>query len=173
MALRTVQRWVRRAAGQRLDRVDWSDRPCGLATAVNRTERQLEDLVLSIRQQLRDTSDLGEFGAQAIHRALLDQGIADPPSPRTIGRILERRGALDYRHRVRRPPPPRGWYLPDVAGGRAELDSFDVVEGLVIRGGIQVEGSDGFLYKRRNRVTLCRCGESEIMPFCDSSHALE
>ncbi|HUL39633.1 MAG TPA: CDGSH iron-sulfur domain-containing protein, partial [Methanomassiliicoccales archaeon] len=44
---------------------------------------------------------------------------------------------------------------------------------LWVRGGIQVEGSDGFLYKRRNRVTLCRCGESEIMPFCDSSHALE
>jgi hypothetical protein len=143
VALRTVQRWVRRAAGQRLDRVDWSDRPCGLPTAVNRTERQLEDLVLSIRQQLRDTSDLGEFGAQAIHRALLAQGIADPPSPRTIGRILERGGALDYRHRVRRPPPPRGWYLPDVASGRAELDSFDVVEGLVIRGGIQVEVLNG------------------------------
>jgi hypothetical protein len=46
--------------------VDWSDRPCGLPTPVNRTERPLEDLVLTIRQQLRDTSDLGEFGAAAI-----------------------------------------------------------------------------------------------------------
>jgi CDGSH-type Zn-finger protein len=42
---------------------------------------------------------------------------------------------------------------------------------LWVRGGIQVEGADGFLYKRRNRVTLCRCGKSDIMPFCDSSHA--
>jgi hypothetical protein len=138
-----VQRWVRRAAGQRLDRVDWTDRPCGLPTPVNRTERQLEDLVLSLRQQLRDTSDLGEFGAQAIHRELLARGIADPPSVRTIGRILERRGALDAHHRSRRRPPPRGWYLPDVASGQAELDSFDVVEGLVIEGGLQVEVLNG------------------------------
>jgi hypothetical protein len=138
-----VQRWVQRAAGQRLDRVDWSERPCGLPTPVNRTQRPLEDLVLSLRQQLRDTSDLGEFGAQAIYRELLARGVAEPPSVRTIGRILERRGALDARHRVRRPPPPPGWYLPDVARGQAELDSFDVVEGLVIAGGLQVEVLNG------------------------------
>src|SRR6516162_8912078 len=91
VALRTVQRWVARAADQRLDRVNWSDRPCGLPTPVNRTQRPLEDLVLTIRQQLRDTSDLGEFGAAAIHRELLARGIAEPPSIRTIGLILQRR----------------------------------------------------------------------------------
>jgi len=139
VALRTVQRWVARAGEQRLDRVDWSDRPCGLPTPVNRTARHLEDLVLTIRQQLRDTSDLGEFGAAAIHRELLARGIADLPSIRTIGLILQRRGALDYHHRLRRPPPPPGWYLPDVADERAELDSIDIVEGLALRGGIQVE----------------------------------
>src|SRR5262245_57835205 len=143
VALATVQRWVARAGHQRLDRVDWADRPCGLPTPVNRTERHLEDLVLTIRQQLHDTSDLGEFGAAAIHRELLARGIADPPSVRTIGLILQRRGALDARRRLRRPPPPPGWYLPDVADGRAELDSFDGVEGLVIRGGIPVEVLNG------------------------------
>jgi transposase-like protein len=143
VALSTVQRWVTRAAGQRLDRVDWADRPCGLPTPVNRTERPMEDLVLTIRQQLRDTSDLGEFGAAAIHRELLARGIADPPSIRTIGLILQRRGALDYRRRLRRAPPPLGWYLPAVAGGGAELDSFDVVEGLTIQGAGQVEVLNG------------------------------
>ena len=68
VALATVQRWVERAQGQRLDRVDWTARPCGLPTPVNRTERQREDLVLTIRQELRTISDLGEFGAAAIHR---------------------------------------------------------------------------------------------------------
>ena len=43
---------------------------------------------------------------------------------------------------------------------------------LWVRGGIQVEGADGFLYKIRNRVTLCRCGKSNNMPFCDASHAV-
>ena len=143
VSLPTVQRWVTRAGDQRLDRVDWSDRPCGLPTPVNRTERSLEDLVLTIRQQLRQTSDLGEFGAAAIHRELVARDITDPPSIRTIGSILQRRGALDYHRRVRRPPPPTGWYLPAVADGRAELDSFDIVEGLVIQGGTSVEVLNG------------------------------
>jgi len=143
VALCTVQRWVARAGDQRLDRVDWTDRPCGLPTPVNRTERPLEDLVLTIRQQLRQTSDLGEFGAVAIHREWLARGLANPPSVRTIGLILQRRGALDARRRTRRPPPPRGWYLPEVADERVELDSFDIVEGLVIQGGIQVEVFNG------------------------------
>jgi len=143
VALCTVQRWVARAGDQRLDRVDWTDRPCGLPTPVNRTERPLEDLVLTIRQQLRQTSDLGEFGAVAIHREWLASGLANAPSVRTIGLILQRRGALDARRRTRRPPPPRGWYLPEVADERVELDSFDIVEGLVIQGGIQVEVFNG------------------------------
>jgi transposase-like protein len=143
VALSTVQRWVARAGQQRLDRVAWQDRPCGLPTPVNRIDRAMEDLVLTIRQQLRDTSDLGECGDAAIHRELLARGIADPPSLRTIDLILQRRGALDRRHRIRRPPPPAGWYLPAVADGRLELDSFDIVEGLVIEGGIHVEVLNG------------------------------
>ena len=143
VALATVQRWLERAKGQRLDRVDWTDHPCGLPTPVNRTEREREDFVLTLRQELRDTSDLGEFGAAAIHREWLARGLPDPPSLRTIGLILERRGALDRRRRIRRPPPRPGWYLPWVVEGCAELDSFDLVEGLVIRGGIQVEVLNG------------------------------
>jgi putative transposase len=142
-ALATVQRWVAPAKGQRLDRVDWTDRTCGLPAPVNRTERQREDLVLTIRQELRATRDLGAFGAAAIHREWLARGLPDPPSIRTIGLILGRRGALDRRRRTRRPPPPPGWYLPAVADGRAELDSIDIVEGLVIRGGIPVEVLNG------------------------------
>ncbi len=41
---------------------------------------------------------------------------------------------------------------------------------LWVKGGIKIEGSDGEEYETRNRVTLCRCGQSSNMPFCDSSH---
>ncbi len=92
VAVATVRRWVARAGHQRLDRVDWGNRPCGLPTPVNRTPREMEDLVLTIRQQLRDTSDLGEYGAAAILRELLARGVPNPPSLRTIGLILQRRG---------------------------------------------------------------------------------
>ena len=142
VSLATVQYWVRRAHGQRLDRVDWSDRPHA-PRAPHRTGVAIEDLVLTLRRELAETSDLGAYGADAIQQALRDRGSDAIPSIRTIGRILERRGALDGRKRVRRPPPPRGWYLPEVAEGRAELDSFDVVEGLVIKDGPQVEVLNG------------------------------
>jgi hypothetical protein len=103
----------------------------------------MEDLILAVREELKQTSALGDFGAAAIHREMVEGGHAPVPCVRTIGYVLERRGALDGRRKFLRPAPPRGWYLPDVARGEAELDSFDVVEGLVIRGGTHVEVLNG------------------------------
>jgi putative transposase len=137
----TVAQWVERAKGQRLDRVDWSDRSRA-PHKTRRTATPLEDQVLKARADLAH-GDLGAIGAAAIREALLGQGVAPVPSLRTINRILARRGALDGRRRTRRPPPPKGWYLPDVAEGLAELDSFDIVEGLVIQGGPHVEVLNG------------------------------
>ena len=45
VSLQTVQRWVQRASGRRLDRVDWSDRP-HVAHTIHRTDAAVEDLVL-------------------------------------------------------------------------------------------------------------------------------
>jgi hypothetical protein len=142
VSLPTVQRWVRRAERFELDEVDWSDRPC-IPHHTRRTDSVREDLVLSLRNQLRTQSDLGEFGAAVIRSEWLRQKLANPPSVRTIGRILERRGALDGQKRVRRPAPPMGWYLPEVASACCELDSFDIVEGLVIEGGTEVRVLNG------------------------------
>jgi CDGSH-type Zn-finger protein len=41
---------------------------------------------------------------------------------------------------------------------------------LWVRGYIPVEGADGQQYEARNRVTLCRCGNSSNKPFCDGNH---
>lgn len=142
VSLATVQRWVKRAQDQRLNRVDWEDRP-PIPKKIFGTPKVVEDRILDTREHLKKFSDLGEYGADAIHRKLIEQNAANIPSVRTIGRILVRRGALDGKKRIRRPAPPPGWYLPDVAKGRAELDSFDVVEDLVIRGGIHVDVLNG------------------------------
>ena len=134
VALCTVQRWVERAKGRRLDRVDWD----GLPSVPKRTRRSdpaSERRVLAVRRWLKDHSALGEYGAVAIRREMEARKIKSCPSIPTISRILQRRGALDGRKRVRRPPPPRGWYLPDVADRKVELDSFDTIEGLAIREG--------------------------------------
>ena len=139
VTLSHVQYWVARALGRRLDRVDWSDRSPGPRPSANRTATPLEDAILKARKTLCESA-LGEWGAQAIH-AHLTAGPMDlaVPSVRTIGRVLRRRGLLDVKVRSRRPPPPRGWYLPPLALCQAELDSFDIVEGLFIAGGIEVE----------------------------------
>ncbi|MGH2628990.1 MAG: CDGSH iron-sulfur domain-containing protein [Actinomycetota bacterium] len=39
-----------------------------------------------------------------------------------------------------------------------------------VRGRIRVRAADGDTYEVRNRVTLCRCGQSETKPLCDGSH---
>jgi hypothetical protein len=128
----TVQRWLTRPP-----EVDGSlpDRVSGRAS--NRVTPDVERRILDSRSRLT-TSALGETGSEAIHRDLTERG-ETPPSVSTIGRVLVRSGALDGKKRTRRPPPPQGWYLPDVAAHLAELDQFDAVVGLVIRGGVDVE----------------------------------
>lgn len=39
-----------------------------------------------------------------------------------------------------------------------------------LKGGVSLESADGTKYETRNRVTLCRCGQSANKPFCDGSH---
>ena len=140
VGLATVQLWLARAAERPLDKVDWADRS-SLPLHRTRTRGELEDLVLDVRRWLREESTLGEYGPAAIHREL--EARTDLPGPlpalRTIARILDRRGVLDARQRVRRPAPPAGWYLPDVRERAAELDSFDVISGLQLKGGVDFD----------------------------------
>lgn len=143
VTLRTVQKWVAHAGDHRLDRVDFANRPPGRREPINKTSKDCEDMILTVRRELKEQSALGEFGADAIHWELTRRRRRNIPSVRTIGRILDRRGALDGRKRTRRPAPPPGWYLPKLARRRAELDSFDIVEGLVIQGGYGVEVLNG------------------------------
>jgi hypothetical protein len=139
----TVRRWAARASGRRLDRLDLSDRPAGCRRAANRTSRRLERTILAIRRRLDRDSPLGDCGARAIADELGRLRTASIPCIRTLGRILARNGLLDGRRRVRRPPPPKGWYLPPVAAGQAEIDSFDTITDLVIQGGQDVTVLNG------------------------------
>ncbi len=39
-----------------------------------------------------------------------------------------------------------------------------------VKGGIRIESADNRTYEIRNRVALCRCGNSKNKPFCDGTH---
>jgi hypothetical protein len=141
VSLLTVQRWLTRAANEDIETVDWSDRSSAPHRQARQIPTEVEDLIVESRRRLRDESVLGEYGAAAVwrdlaERAALGQGI---PSVRTIGRTFARRGTLDAGRRVRRPAPPPGWYLPGLASGSVELDSFDTIEGLRLKGGQDIE----------------------------------
>ena len=41
-----------------------------------------------------------------------------------------------------------------------------------VKGGLPVESAEGAEYEPRNRVTLCRCGQSKNKPLCDGTHLL-
>jgi len=133
-----VSKWVRRAQGRRLDRVDWSDRPRGNVHPPNQTPRSIVQRILQLRAWLKHHCPLGEYGAAAIRARLQAEHLRPLPATRTIGRLLVRHD-LVQRQRVRRPAPPPGWYLPALADGQAELDAVDIVEGLVIRRGSEVQ----------------------------------
>jgi hypothetical protein len=129
----TVSFWVKRARGDRLNRVDFSGRKPGRAW--NRLASHVEQRIVTMRQALREESILGEYGAQAIQDALRTPMGSDVPALATINRVLSRKGLQDAARRTRRPAPPKGWYLPTVATGEAELDSFDFIEELKIASG--------------------------------------
>src|SRR5262245_13986030 len=88
VSLATVQRWVERAEGQRLDRADFRGAPRGGRRPSNSTGPALEDRILQVRRYLKEQSDLGEHGAAAIRDELLRLGVPGVPSARTIGRVL-------------------------------------------------------------------------------------
>jgi transposase-like protein len=92
VSLSTVQWWLRRAGRRLLDQVDWSDHP-PIAHRIRRTPSKVEDLVLVLRRELKETSALGEYGARAIHRELTARGHQGVPALRSIGGA-SRHGAL-------------------------------------------------------------------------------
>ncbi len=96
VSVATVQLSVQRVNHQRLNRVDWTDRP-PVPRTIRRTDAALEDLVLTLRRARQGTHALGEFGAIAIRRALLQRALLAVPSLLTPGRSLVRRRALDAR----------------------------------------------------------------------------
>jgi CDGSH-type Zn-finger protein len=54
--------------------------------------------------------------------------------------------------------------------GLIEDPSEDCSGALWVQGGVEIVGADGEPYEVRNRVTLCRCGQSKNKPFCDGAH---
>ena len=84
-------------------------------------------------------------------------------------------------HEANRCPGARlsAWKNPDTPEEPHFEPSLGLIEdptircssALWVRGGIPVRKENGFTYEIRNRVALCRCGQSSNKPYCDGTHA--
>ena len=41
----------------------------------------------------------------------------------------------------------------------------------IVKGDVELKGSDGRTYPAEKRMALCRCGASSEKPFCDGTHS--
>ena len=90
-------------------------------------------------------------------RALVCQQVGNCPSGRLA--LYDKK-----KHQVFEPP-----FKPSI--GLIEDPAIAVAGPIWVKGGIRIESADGISYEIRNRVTLCRCGQSANKPFCDGVHA--
>ena len=89
VALRTVQRWWERAGKKELEVVAWEDRRRTPHRVANKTDGEVERRICALRQELKDHSALGFWGAQAIAEQLRLDGTSAVPSLRTINRMSQ------------------------------------------------------------------------------------
>jgi CDGSH-type Zn-finger protein len=64
-----------------------------------------------------------------------------------------------------RVPRPVGWDVP----GSRPLIAIKPDGPLRVRG-VELSADDGTAFEPADRFSLCRCGRSNTMPFCDGSH---
>ena len=61
--------------------------------------------------------------------------------------------------------------MPQEIAAITQDENSECAGPLWVTGGIPVMMPDGTFLETRNRVTLCRCGQSKNKPFCDGTHA--
>lgn len=105
------------------------------------------------------TWDLVEQSDDPEKRKIAEQEVADCPSGRLV--LIDKQTGQEIEPE----------FAPSI------VVTEDPVTGtsgpLWVRGRIPIEAADGKTYELRNRVTLCRCGKSKNMPFCNSAHVIE
>ena len=141
VALSTLQWWLARAGTAPLEQVDWSTHSRAPGRVHNGTSPEVELAVLACRQRLATTSALGFYGARIIFCRHVAR--REPPAP--AAQRPDHRPHSAAPRRVGWPPtparqaPPPGWYVPALHLRQAEVDAFDVIEGLVIEGRGEIE----------------------------------
>lgn len=85
--------------------------------------------------------------------------------------MVERCPSGSYTYALEENGPDMEPDLPKQIAVLTEMtDEGPIISALWVTGEIPIERADGQPLETRNRVTLCRCGESRIKPLCDGTH---
>ena len=169
---KTVKKWIDYAGNKRLDRVDFSDkRKSQPKVPHNKLAPEVERCIIQTRQWLRQTSDLGEYGAKAIRQQMKSYGCSCLPSERAINYVLARNGLQNQYRRQRFLPPPAGWYLPEVCSKEQEMDCFDHIEDLRIQG--TLEDFSVFNATSLHGSLACSWIDKQVTSNCVAEHIIE
>lgn len=104
-----------------------------------------------------DTWDLTEHSDAPDSRQLAIREASMCPSGRLTARDRKTRQPFEFH------------FEPSL--GLIEDNAIGSSGGLWVRGGIPIQRATGETYAIRNRVVLCRCGQSFNKPYCDGTHA--
>lgn len=122
---------------------------------------------------LSDAEDLCAFARFCDRRGTVWRQIFQSDDPATRAHLVEQAGACPSGRLVVWDKAPWKAVEPDLPAsiGLVEDPAQGCSGPIWLRGSIEVVSEDGSVYERRNRVTLCRCGQSRNKPFCDGTHA--
>lgn len=122
----------------------------------------------------RDYSLCMEAGFCGNRFANLEQLAGQTDDPNILAQVIgmvEKCPSGSYTYALQEGQPDIEPDLPEQISVTIEMtDSGPIMGALWVTGNIAIERSDGEPLEMRNRVTLCRCGESKIKPLCDGRH---
>lgn len=101
---------------------------------------------------------------------LLDK-LDDPGILSQVIAMIERCPSGSYTYKFQENEPDVEPDLPQQVAVVTEMtDQGPIMGPLWVTGNILIQRADGQPFETRNRVTLCRCGLSQIKPLCDGAH---
>ena len=148
----------------------------GTETADPRPTAQRQETIqgegpVVVKQDYTLCSESGFCGTRAAHIRDLAQVTGEAGVPQQVIAMIEHcpSGALTYACTSGGADVEPD--LPQQVAVTTEITSEGPIEGpLWVTGYVPIERADGQPGEPRNRVTLCRCGQSKNKPLCDGAH---
>jgi CDGSH-type Zn-finger protein len=122
----------------------------------------------------RDYSICSEAGFCANQRTCIEEMVAhtdDTEVRALVMAMIERCPSGSYVYAIQEGEEDIEPDFPQEIGVTIEITSDGPIDGpLWVTGCIPIERADGQPFETRNRITLCRCGQSKNRPLCDGTH---